>query len=135
MSDRARQIADLVAAGDKLQAIKLLREATGMSLVDAKNAIEAAATGAPLPWPPTPASGSATAAPGLPLPVRQAAERGNRIEAIKLLRAHTGLGLKEAKDRLDHELPPAATPGARRGCLLPMFCLLATGIAFGLTRG
>lgn len=37
-----------------------------------------------------------------PLPSVQAAlEQDNRIEAIRILRAHTGLGLKEAKDAVD----------------------------------
>ena len=34
----------------------------------------------------------------LPQPVREALEAGRLIEAIKLLRAETGLGLKDAKD-------------------------------------
>lgn len=37
----------------------------------------------------------------LPLNVREALDRGQTIEAIKRLRAATGLGLKEAKDRID----------------------------------
>ena len=47
--------------------------------------------------------------PNLPLPpkVLEALRRGQMIEAIKLLRASTGLGLKEAKDWVDAH---AATP-------------------------
>lgn len=37
----------------------------------------------------------------LPAPVRAAMDRGQKIEAIRLLRAHTGLGLKEAKDAVE----------------------------------
>lgn len=40
----------------------------------------------------------------LPANVVAALERGQPIEAIKLLREATGLGLKEAKDALDHHL-------------------------------
>lgn len=39
--------------------------------------------------------------PALPPDVMAALQRGNKIEAIKLLRKHTGLGLKEAKDQID----------------------------------
>ncbi len=42
----------------------------------------------------------------------------NRIEAIKLLRERTGLGLKEAKDLLDAAVPVPG--GGKRGCLLPL---------------
>ena len=38
----------------------------------------------------------------LPPDVIEALNAGNKIEAIKLLRGHTGLGLKEAKDWVDH---------------------------------
>lgn len=36
---------------------------------------------------------------------RQLARSGNKIEAIKLYRAASGLGLKEAKDAVDNMLP------------------------------
>ena len=44
----------------------------------------------------------------MPAEVLEAVVRGNKIEAIKLLRAARGLGLKEAKDIVD-----AAEPGIR----------------------
>jgi len=40
-------------------------------------------------------------APSLPQPVQDALQRGNLVEAIKLMRADTGLGLKETKDALE----------------------------------
>lgn len=44
-----------------------------------------------------------TSPPNTPLPpdVIDALQRGNKIEAIKHLRQHTGLGLKESKDLVD----------------------------------
>jgi len=49
--------------------------------------------------------------PTLPQPVQDALQRGNLVEAIKLMRAGTGLGLKETKDALEAymrgEPPPA----------------------------
>jgi ribosomal protein L7/L12 len=38
---------------------------------------------------------------GLPANVKAALNRGETIEAIKLLRQATGMGLKDAKDRID----------------------------------
>jgi polar amino acid transport system substrate-binding protein len=55
---------------------------------------------------PTPLS-----APSLPQPVQDALQRGNLVEAIQLMRAGTGLGLKETKDALEAYLrgePPGA---------------------------
>lgn len=49
-------------------------------------------------------------APSLPQPVQDALQRGNLVEAIKLMRADTGLGLKETKDALEAYMrgePPA----------------------------
>jgi ribosomal protein L7/L12 len=43
---------------------------------------------------------------------RQAASSGNVIEAIKLTREHTGLGLKEAKDAVDAFLRSDSPPDA-----------------------
>ena len=43
-----------------------------------------------------------TAAP-LPADVRAALEKGQWVEAIKLLRASGGMGLKEAKDMIDRQ--------------------------------
>lgn len=46
----------------------------------------------------------------LPQPVQDALQRGNLVEAIKLMRAGTGLGLKETKDALEAYMrgePPA----------------------------
>jgi polar amino acid transport system substrate-binding protein len=40
-------------------------------------------------------------APSLPQPVQDALQRGNLVEAIKLMRADTGMGLKETKDALE----------------------------------
>ncbi len=45
----------------------------------------------------------------LPADVIDAVRRGNKIDAIKLLREHAGIGLKEAKDAVDAFL--RASPG------------------------
>jgi hypothetical protein len=67
----------------------------------------------------------------LPPPVREALDSGNKLEAIKRLRAITGLGLKEAKDWIEHhersasassteahfsaQIPAALSAHARKG--------------------
>ena len=46
----------------------------------------------------------------LPPDAAQALARGDKIGAIKLVRAETGLGLKEAKDWVDAKVPPMRAP-------------------------
>ncbi|WP_406248584.1 hypothetical protein ACI7YT_01730 [Microbacterium sp. M] len=106
-ADTAADIDRLVAEGNKIRAIKLLRDSTpGLTLQEAKNRIDA--------WSPT--TPATTAIPKVPaaasaLPPEAIAEidaliaSERRIEAIKLLRAHTGWGLKESKDRIDGWTP------------------------------
>jgi len=115
------QIDALVAAEQKIMAIKLLREHSGLSLRGAKDQIDA--------WVPS-ASGAATTpavsfersgarpagappyAGGLPVALAHLspevrAEIGRlvtadqKIAAIKLLRESTGLGLKDSKDAIE----------------------------------
>jgi hypothetical protein len=67
---------------------------------------------------PAPATSFETTMPAgaLSSNVIEALRRGHKIEAIKLVREQTGMGLKEAKDAVDayertHPKTPAASPG------------------------
>lgn len=97
---------DVIAAlekGQTIEAIKLLRQTNGLGLKEAKDLAEeflrvaAAAEGnAPMPGP------RSTSAPGAaPASVAEALQRGDRIEAIRRLRAETGLQLKDSKEAVD----------------------------------
>ncbi len=73
-----------------------------------------------------------TAETGLPDKVVDALRRGDKIEAIKLLREQTGIGLKEAKDAVEaSEIEgPAKSPGeVPRRMRIPWLVLLVA-IAF-----
>lgn len=91
---------DVLAAlddGKLIEAIKRLRAATGLGLKEAKDLVDAHLAGDHVSL----STPSATEATHVPDAVRQALADGNKIEAIRLLRDHEGLGLKEAKDRVD----------------------------------
>ena len=97
--------------GHKVEAIKLLRDATGWGLAEAKHALEAAldqAGAAPHPATLT----------NLPAAINAALANGDKLAAVKLLKDATGIGLKEAKDRIESGDPsqwmasPAAYPPA-----------------------
>lgn len=102
------EVAEALARGNKVEAIKLLRAATGMSLASAKGAVEGRGA---VP------GGQSSAGAALPAEVQVALAKGDKIEAIRLLRATTGMGLKEAKDSVDAHDAAAAPerPGLAPG--------------------
>ena len=129
-----REVLAALQRGSLIEAIRLLRS-SGMSLKDAKNLIDAQVRSAASPSragdpasvaaPPRAAdSSSAATLPRAgdsaasfpagttvspPASVLAALRHGNKIEAITLMRAHAGIGLKEAKDAVDaleRTLPP-----------------------------
>ena len=81
-------VVEAIAAGRSVEAIKRLREATGMSLADAKAAIDRYAT--------TDASDQEPSAE-----VLAALAAGRKLEAIKLFRDQTGVGLRDARIRIE----------------------------------
>ena len=95
------QVKALIAQGRKIEAIKLMRESRGLSLETARDSVEAIEKHG------RPTLGEL----GMMSTVRLAQELGNevhhmvaqgqKIEAIRLVRDRTGLGLKEAKDIVD----------------------------------
>lgn len=99
--------ADVRAAlhqGDTIEAIRLLRQASGLGLKEAKDLIEAHLRGEAVALPERGEEvRPATELKGaLPPEVREALRQGDKIEAIRLLRAHCpDLGLKEAKDEVE----------------------------------
>lgn len=112
----------LIGAGQKLHAIKLYRSATGVGLKEAKDRVEhwsisttaahtAARSNANAAYSSiTPAAQtSSSLRASLPASVVSEIDRlvvgDQRISAIKLLREHTGLGLKETKQLIDAWVP------------------------------
>ena len=106
------EIDRLVAAGQKIHAIKLYRQHTGVRLQEAKDRIDHWSVSTTAPHlaavsNAAAAHSSITATPSsvrgaLPVPVAAEVDRlvaaDQKINAIKLVREHTGLGLKESKD-------------------------------------
>ena len=88
----------LLDGGNKIAAIKRVRDMTGIGLKEAKDFVES--------WESSGATPALTinepVAPTHDLAeVRALAQAGNKIEAIKLYRQLAGVGLKEAKDYVD----------------------------------
>jgi ribosomal protein L7/L12 len=86
----------LMLQGQKIQAIKVYRELTGVSLKEAKDYVDALESGGhPVAANPTPTGSDDLAE------VHALARQGQKIQAIKLYRELTGTGLREAKDYID----------------------------------
>jgi ribosomal protein L7/L12 len=134
-----------IAGQTKSLAIKLYRQSTGAGPAEAKTAVERIQAGRM----PAKAEAKALALPPVGAEARaigEALRAGNRIEAIRLYRAATGLGLKEAKDAIDviiaekqagprpHAHSPAPEVVQRRRISRTLI-LLATGAVFGTVFG
>jgi ribosomal protein L7/L12 len=94
-------IRQLVHEGKKIDAIKLVREQTDLGLKEAKDVVEAIERGE---MPELTARPAATAhgVSGVDLDeINELLLRDKKIEAIKLYREQTGVGLKEAKDAIE----------------------------------
>ncbi|MFK3677762.1 ribosomal protein L7/L12 [Microbacterium sp. NPDC090218] len=117
-SDVVAEIDRLVAAGQKIHAIKLYRERSGVGLKEAKDRIDhwSVSTTAPhlaavsnatavhssiTPTALTPSSVRASLPAGVASDIDRLVAGGEKIVAIKALRQHTGLGLKESKDLIE----------------------------------
>ncbi len=102
------EVAQLVKAGKKIEAIKLYRELTGVGLKEAKDAVEQLAEGKFVQVSQTITRTRTTRAILNPdasqaalAEVRHLMNAGHKIEAIKVYRQHFGVGLKEAKDAVE----------------------------------
>ena len=104
--DALARITECVNQGEPIRAINLLRELTGLSLVDAKRVVDNWDRTGPIPE--ALLEGGDTTDPHIAAlndqqrrEIDALVDAGKLIEAIKVVRTHTGLGLKEAKAIVD----------------------------------
>jgi ribosomal protein L7/L12 len=113
------ELRELLASGNKIQAIKLYREETGVGLAEAKNAVEEFAAGEALPAAGGDLQGRIPVDdPDLVAEVTTLLQEGKGLPAIKLVRVRTGVALKEAKeivDRISEDAGLLAQSGS--GCM------------------
>lgn len=98
-SDQEHQIKGLLAKGQKVAAVKLYRELTGVGLKEAKDAVEAVEVGAPIKFPVPAQVGEPDAF--LENRIKRLLSERKKIEAVKIYREAYNCGLKEAKDAVD----------------------------------
>ena len=98
-TEQERQIREMIAQEQKINAIKLYREATGSSLKDAKDAVDAMEMGAAINFPKAAQAGEPDAF--LEIQIKRLLTERKKIEAVKVYREAYNSGLKEAKDAVD----------------------------------
>ena len=98
-TEQERQIREFLAQHQKIAAVKLYREATGSSLKDSKDAVEAIERGATNYFPASVQAGEPD--PFLEARIKRLLAERKKIEAVKLYRETYNFGLKEAKDAVD----------------------------------
>lgn len=102
----AGRVRELYAKGDRLKAVKELREATGLQLADAIRIADKLGAGAKKGQPSPTLDKTAklydsNIGPDNEAAIRSLLADGNKIGAIKLLRELTGMGLEDAKRSID----------------------------------
>lgn len=99
-ASQEQKLRELVAKGNKIDAIKLYREITNLGLKEAKDAVEAMTSGAPVVVPEF-VQTSLQNDTLLEERIKRLLVERKKIEAIKLYREANHCGLKEAKDAVD----------------------------------
>ena len=96
--DQVQKIHEYIHNQQLIHAIKLYREATGVGLAEAKEAVEAMARGEAI----KPPSGRMDYDnPILEAKIQSLLANRQKVEAVKIYREEYGIGLKEAKDVVD----------------------------------
>jgi len=140
--DSSDEVKRKMLAGDKIGAIKLYRELTGVGLAEAKSAVEQMLTqlrgfeSSEIVLPKSASTPAAPAAPQSGSAINEALFTGKKIVASKLYREQTNAGLAEAKravEEIERQLR-AAAPGlfskpASKGCFAAICFLFGAGVA------
>jgi len=95
-----------IKSGHTVEAIKLIREQTGLGLKEAKDLVDSYLAGGP-------DKVVSTGNGELPLQAVNLLEAGKLIEAIKVTRVSLGLGLRDAKERVEQYLDAHPATKAR----------------------
>ena len=94
-----QQLKEMAAQGNKIAAIAQYREISGVSLREAKDAVEALMHGAPVSLPVSLQDSEPD--PFLENRIKRLLAERKKIEAVKIYREAHQCGLKEAKDAVD----------------------------------
>jgi ribosomal protein L7/L12 len=127
------EAAAAVKAGNLIEAIKVVRQETGLGLKEAKDFVEAHIHSPRQVAPTRPSSPH-----GFPLEAHLELRHGNKIDAIKIVRAKQGLGLKEAKDAVEAyiamhpDMPPSVRQSSGQRLIVVALLVFLIAMAAGV---
>ena len=127
-ADLERQVRSLLDQGQKIAAVKLYKDQTGVSLAEAKEAVEAMQPGADPPPPPD-------IADDLKSELLRLLGGGKKLEAIKLYKDRTGVALIEAKQTVESLAANHGLVPQRAGCLGVVLAVVLAAVALGMMIG
>jgi large subunit ribosomal protein L7/L12 len=124
-ADLEQQVRLLMDRGRIIEAIKLYRKQTGVGLAEGKEAVEAIQAGASPP--------SLSEMGGdVEAELLRLLGKGQKIQAIKLYREHTGMGLAEAKRAVEALTARHGLSAQRAGCLGVLVGIVVAAVAIGM---
>jgi ribosomal protein L7/L12 len=123
--DLEQQVRSLLDQGQKIAAVKLYKDQTGVGLAEAKEAVEAMQADAGPP--------SASDIGGdLEAELLRLLSRGDKLEAVKLYKDRKGVALLEAKQAVETLAARHGLETHRGGCLGVVAVVMAA-VVFGMT--
>ena len=124
--DLEQRVRSVLEHGDKIEAIKIYREETGAGLAEAKSAVEALESGR------EPSIGDGSVDSDLEAEVLRLLGERKKIQAIKLYRERTGVGLKDAKDAVEAMATRHGVASQGTGCAGVIVVILLIGAVAAL---
>ncbi|HEY84291.1 MAG TPA: 50S ribosomal protein L7/L12 [Chloroflexi bacterium] len=95
MNTLEQQVRGLLAQGNKIQAVKLVREQTGKGLKESKDYVDSMVKSA------SPEIPAGISKETLAFEIKEFLAQGNKVMAVKRVHELTGWGLKQSKDFVD----------------------------------
>ena len=121
-----QQVRSLLGQGKKLSAVKLYKEQTDVSLMEAKNAVEAIQRGESSKSPPEP-NGDMEAE------LLRLLESGKKLQAVNLYKQRTGVQLIEAEQAVEALATRHGIVPKGGGCVGVFLAILASALVIGMT--
>jgi ribosomal protein L7/L12 len=124
IADLEHQVRALLDDGQKIAAVKLYKDQTGVGLAEAKAAVEAFEAGVGQPSSPGETDGD------LEAELLRLLGRGDKLEAIKFYKDRKGVSLREAKQVVESLAARHRLETQRGGCL-GVVAVLVVAVALG----
>jgi ribosomal protein L7/L12 len=127
IADLEHQVRSLLDQGQKIAAVKLYKDQTGVGLAEAKAAVEALEAGIGQPSTPTEMRDD------LEAELLRLLGDGQKIQAVKLYKDQMGVSLLEAKQAVESLAARHGLETQRGGCLGVVVVVVLAAVAFGMT--